>query len=111
VRLVVYDKSLTVIMEYLGEDTSRPIFNRAQVLQYCSAVTYNPHYVYYFSPFPSDSHLGSVTELTPVPGLLLLNSLELSLRATLLQKAAAHAQESGSSVSIKARMDTLIWHG
>jgi hypothetical protein len=56
-----------------------------------SVVTYNPHHVHYSSPFPIDSHLGAVPEWPPVPGQLMLDSFEPSLRATLLQKAAAHA--------------------
>ena len=62
----------------------------AALLVGASAVTYNPHYVYYSSPFPSDSHLGAVLRWPQVPGLLLLDSYEPSIRAPMLQQAAAH---------------------
>ena len=78
----------------------------AALLVGASAVTYNPHYAYYSSQFPSDSHLGAVTQISLFLGIFLLDSFELSLRATLMQKAAAMHRGCGYSVSIEAHLET-----
>ena len=57
-----------------------------------SAVTYNPHFRYYVSPFPCDIHLGAVPAWPPVPALLVLDLFDHSQRPPLLQQAAAHGQ-------------------
>ena len=62
----------------------------ASLLIGASAVTYNPHFLHYASPFPDDTTLGAVPEWPMVPAVLLLDSFAPSLRAQLLQKAALH---------------------
>jgi ribonuclease HI len=62
----------------------------ASLLIGASAVTYNPHFLHYASPFSDDTTLGAVSEWPMVPALLLLDSFAPSQRAQVLQKAALH---------------------
>ena len=55
-----------------------------------SAVTYNPHFAYFYSPFLSDTLIGSVSEWPQVPALLILDSFEPLIRPRLLDQAAHH---------------------
>ena len=55
-----------------------------------SAVTYNPHFPYFYSPLPSDAFMGSVSEWPQVPALLILDSFVPLMRAQLLDQAAHH---------------------
>ena len=55
-----------------------------------SAVTYNPHFRYFASPFRCDVQLGAESQWPMVPALLLLDSFDHSQRPQLLQRAAAH---------------------
>jgi hypothetical protein len=65
----------------------------ATLLIGASAVTYNPHFRYFFSPVPGDSEFGAVQEWLPEPALLLLDSFSPESRQTVLQSAANHVAE------------------
>jgi len=58
-----------------------------------SAVTYNPHFAHFVSPFPGDSQLGAVLDWPSVPALLVLDSFDPKLRPAILEQAAAHSRE------------------
>ena len=55
-----------------------------------SAVTYNPHFAYFYSPFPSDTLIGSVSGWPQAPALLILDSFDPLMRPRLLDQAAHH---------------------
>ena len=56
-----------------------------------SAVTYNPHFLHFSSPYPTDVHLGAVDEWPQVPALLVLDSFAPQMRCRLLEKAVTHS--------------------
>ena len=65
----------------------------ADLLIGASAVNYNPHFLYFSSPYPPDAALGSMSEWPQVPALLVLDSFAPQLRHQMLEKAACHHQE------------------
>ena len=52
-----------------------------------SAVTCNPHFTSFLSPFECDQSLGALSQWPPVPVLLVLDSFPPSQRTLLLQQA------------------------
>ena len=65
---------------------------KSELLIGASAVTYNPHFHYFSSPYLPDVHLGAVTEWPQVPALLIIDSFAPHLRRQLLEKAMIHNQ-------------------
>ena len=65
----------------------------ADLLIGASAVNYNPHFLYFSSPYPPDAALGSMSEWPQVPALLVLDSFAPHLRHQMLEKATGHRQE------------------
>ena len=63
---------------------------KSELLIGASAVTYNPHFHYFSSPYLPDVHLGAVAEWPQVPALLILDSFAPHLRRQLLEKAMIH---------------------
>ena len=61
-----------------------------ELLVGASAVTYNPHFPYFVSPYPSDECLGAVKEWPPVPALLVIDSFAPHVRGAVLEQALAH---------------------
>jgi hypothetical protein len=57
-----------------------------------SAVTYNPHFLYFAFPHLLDEHLGAVTEWPMVPALLIIDSFAPHLRCQVFEDAATHRQ-------------------
>ena len=55
-----------------------------------SAVTYNPHFLYFFPPSLSDVSLGAVDEWPQVPALLVLDSFAPQTRHQVLKTATTH---------------------
>ena len=55
-----------------------------------SAVTYNPHFTSFLSPFECDQSLGALSQWQDVPVLLVLDSFPPSRRVQLLQQASMH---------------------
>ena len=62
----------------------------AEALIGVSAVTYNPHFTSFLSPFVCDQSLGSLSAWPDVPVLLILDSFHPSRRAHLLRQASLH---------------------
>ena len=62
----------------------------AELLIGASAVTFNPHFMYFVSPFLPDVRLGAVADWPNVPALLILDSFAPRLRSQILAQAAAH---------------------
>ena len=62
----------------------------SELLIGASAVTYNPHFLHFSSPYPTDVHLGAVDEWPKVPALLLLDSFAPQMRCLLLERAVTH---------------------
>jgi len=56
-----------------------------------SAVTHNPHFLFFFSPNVEVRQLGAIIDLPPEPVLLVLNAFKPSLRQQLLQQASRHS--------------------
>ena len=63
---------------------------KSELLIGASAVTYNPHFPYFSSPYAPDIRLGAVGEWPQVPALLLIDSFAPHLRRQLLEKASTH---------------------
>ena len=62
----------------------------AELLIGASAVTFNPHFLHFVSPFLPDVRLGAAADWPTVPALLLLDSFAPPLRDQVLARAAAH---------------------
>ncbi len=62
----------------------------AEALIGASAVTYNPHFTSFLSPFECDQSLGALPKWQGVPVLLVLDSFQLLRRVQLLQQASMH---------------------
>ena len=62
----------------------------SELLIGASAVTYNPHFLHFSSPYPTDVHLGAVDEWPQVPALLVLDSFAPQMRCRLLERAVTH---------------------
>ena len=62
----------------------------AELLIGASAVTFNPHFLHFVSPFLPDVRLGAATDWPKVPALLILDSFAPLLRRQVLAQAAAH---------------------
>ncbi len=56
-----------------------------------SAVTHNPHFLFFLSPNVEDQQLGAIVEWPPEPVLLVLDAFKPSLRQQLLQQASRHS--------------------
>jgi ribonuclease HI len=56
-----------------------------------SAVTFNPHFPHFISPYLPDVHLGAAACWPQVPALLILDSFAPLLRQQVLTQAAAHS--------------------
>jgi hypothetical protein len=61
-----------------------------ELLVGASAVTHNPHFPYFVSPYPSDECLGAIKECPPVPALLVIDSFAPHVRGSVLKQAVAH---------------------
>jgi hypothetical protein len=63
-----------------------------ELLVGASAVTYNPYFLYFFCPHPSEECLGAVREWPPVPALLVIDSFAPNLRGQMLgsEQAVSH---------------------
>ena len=55
-----------------------------------SAVTFNPHFLHFVSPYLPDVRLRAASDRPKVPALLILDSFEPLLRHQVLAQAAAH---------------------
>ena len=55
-----------------------------------SAVTYNPHFPHFSSPYSPDVHLGAIADWPQVPALLIIDSFTPQLRHQLLAQATSH---------------------
>ncbi len=62
----------------------------AEALIGASAVTYNPHFTSFLSPFECDQSLGALSQWPDVPVLLVLDSFPPLRRVRLLQLASMH---------------------
>ena len=62
----------------------------AEALIGASAVTYNPHFTSFLSPFECDQRLGALSQWPDVPVLLVLDSFPPFRRVQLLQQASMH---------------------
>ena len=58
-----------------------------------SAVTFNPHFLHFVSPYQPDVHLGAIADWPNVPALLVLDSFAPLLRRQVLTQATAHPSE------------------
>jgi hypothetical protein len=56
-----------------------------------SAVTHNPHFLFFLSPNVEDRQLGAIIDWPPEPVLLVLDAFKPSLRQQLLQQASRHS--------------------
>ncbi len=56
-----------------------------ELLVGASAVTYNPHFPYFVSLYPSDECLGAVKGWPPVPALLVIDSFAPHVRGAVLE--------------------------
>ena len=63
----------------------------SELLVGASAVTYNPHFLHFSSPYLADIHLGAVDEWPQVPALLVLDSFAPQLRCQMLERAVTHS--------------------
>ncbi len=54
------------------------------------AVSHNPHFRHFVSPFPEDQWLGAAQEWPQVPALMLLDSFELAAHQQLWSTVATH---------------------
>jgi hypothetical protein len=61
-----------------------------ELLVGASAVTYNPHFPHFVSPYPPDECLGAVKEWPQVPALLIIDSFAPHMRGAVLEQAVAH---------------------
>jgi hypothetical protein len=61
-----------------------------ELLVGASTVTYNPHFPYFVSPYPSDKCLEAVKEWPPVPALLVIDSFAPHVTGSVLEQAVAH---------------------
>ena len=91
-------------MAYLRQITG------SELLIGASAVTYNPHFPYFSSPYSPDVHFGAVAEWPQKPALLIIDSFAPPMRRQLLARAIAHGSAVWvtSAGSIKIQM-TLTW--
>ena len=62
----------------------------SELLIGASAVTYNPHFPYFSSPYSPDVHFGAVAEWPQKPALLIIDSFAPPMRRQLLERAIAH---------------------
>ncbi len=77
-------------------------FTGAELLIGSSAVTFNPHFLHFVSPFLPDVRLGAVGDWSKVPALLILDSFARLLRCQVLAQAAAHLSVVWDTVSVVA---------
>jgi hypothetical protein len=88
--------SLTNSSLYTGVGTFSRIYGKSpdasSSLEFgTSAVTYNPHFPHFASPYPPHVHLGAVAEWPQVPALLVIDFFDPQLRRQVLKKALAHS--------------------
>ena len=62
----------------------------AEAIVGASAVTYNPHFTSFLSPFVCYQNFSALSQWTDVPVLLVLDSFHPSRRAQPLQQASLH---------------------
>ena len=62
----------------------------SELLIGASAVTYNPHFPYFSSPYSPDVHFGAAAEWPQKPALLIIDSFAPPMRRQLLERAIAH---------------------